>query len=139
MLHAGTRKRDLVDKLHKLGLSISYDRVLQISTDLANTVCRLYEEEGVVCPPNLKRHVFTTAAVDNIDHNPSSTTASDSFHGTAVSLTNHLSDTCPGVDRDVIHITKTLASKAVMHIPSSYSTFPPVTLQNKDPIVPEVQ
>ena len=58
-------------------LAISYDRVLQISTDLANIVCRLYEEEGVVYPPNLKKCVFTTAAVDNLDHNLSSTTASD--------------------------------------------------------------
>ena len=76
--HAATRKKYLIDKLHKLGLSISYDHVLQISTDLANSVCRLYEE-GVVCPPNLKMNIFTTAAVDNTDHNPSSTTASDSF------------------------------------------------------------
>ena len=103
MLHGTTRKRELVDKLHKLGLAISYDHVLQISTDLANTVCRLYEEEGVVCPPNLKKCVFTTAAVDNLDHNPSSTTASDSFHGTAVSLTNHLSDECPGTERDSLY------------------------------------
>ena len=58
MLHASTRKRDLIDKLHKLGLSISYDRVLQISTELANTVCALYEEEGVVCPPNLEKACF---------------------------------------------------------------------------------
>ena len=107
MLHATTRKRDLIDKLHKLGLSISYDRVLQISTELANTVCALYEEEGIVCPPNLKKDVFTTAAVDNIDHNPSSTTASDSFHGTAVSLTNHLSDNRPGVERDITDIIHT--------------------------------
>ena len=138
MLHASTRKRDLIDKLHKLGLSISYDRVLQISTELANTVCTLYEE-GVVCPPNLKKDVFTTAAVDNIDHNPSSTTASDSFQGTAVSLTNHLSDSCPGVERDVVHGTLTSPSKTVMHIPSRYSTFPPATLQNKHPVVPQLQ
>ena len=118
---------------------ISYDRVLQISTDLANTVCKLYEEKGVVFPLNLKKHVFTTAAVDNIDHNPSSTTASDLFHGTAVSLTNHLSDTCLGVERDVFHTTTTLPSKTVMHIPSSYSKFPPATLQNKHPMVPQLQ
>ncbi|KAI8487001.1 hypothetical protein Bbelb_352610 [Branchiostoma belcheri] len=35
------------------------------------------------------RVLFTTAAVDNIDHNPSSTTAKDSFHGTAISLLQH--------------------------------------------------
>ena len=35
-------------------------------------------EEVVVCPPSLKKHVLTTAAVD---HNPSSTTASRGGEG----------------------------------------------------------
>ncbi len=34
LMHTKTRKRDLVDILFHLGLSISYDRVLSISTDL---------------------------------------------------------------------------------------------------------
>ena len=81
--------------MHRLGLSISYDRVLQLSTDLANTVCQQYEDDDIVCPPGLRKNVFTTSAVDNIDHNPSSTTAlaKDAFHGTAIFLTNHISDT----------------------------------------------
>ena len=80
------------------------------------------QEEGAVCPPNWKKDVFTTVtvAVDNIDHNPSSTAASDSLHGTAVSLTNHLSNNCPGMERDVTHTIKTLSTKTPMHIPSSY-------------------
>lgn len=36
MLHAHTRERELVDKLAHLGLSISYDRVFQISTQMGN-------------------------------------------------------------------------------------------------------
>ena len=91
--------------------------MLQISTDLANTVCRLYEEEGIACPPNLKKCIFTTAAVDSLDHNPSTTSASDSFHGKAVSLTNHLSDECSGTEHEIIHTTAMLQSKTVMHIP----------------------
>lgn len=34
LVHAVTRKKTLVDKLYRLGLSISYDRVMQISADL---------------------------------------------------------------------------------------------------------
>ena len=45
-------------------------------------VCARYEAEGVVCPAKLSKKVFTTAAVDNIDHNPSSATAQCAFHGT---------------------------------------------------------
>lgn len=38
----------------------------------------------------MKRRAFTTSAlVDNIDHNLSSTTAHDSFHSTGISLVQH--------------------------------------------------
>ena len=87
VLHAETRKKKLVDKFYRLGLSISYDRVMQISADLGNSICSQFEEEGVVCPSKLKRSLFTTANVDNIDHNPSARTTKDSLHGTAVSPT----------------------------------------------------
>ena len=89
MLHAHTSKRELVDKMAHLGLSVSYDCVFQLSTQMGNHVCQQFHREQVVCPPQLRGHVFTTAAVDNIDHNPSSTTARDSFHGTAMSLIQH--------------------------------------------------
>ena len=69
-VHAKTRSRDLVEALYNLRISISYDRVLAISTDLGNEVCHRYTEESAVCPSNLRLHLFTTVAVDNIDHNP---------------------------------------------------------------------
>ena len=37
MTHAETRIRTLVDKLYNLGLWISYDRVLELSTDMGNS------------------------------------------------------------------------------------------------------
>ena len=86
MLHVKTRKRDLTDRLHAFGMSISYDHVLRLSSDMANAVCEHFKETDTVCPPNLTRNVFTTAAVDNVDHNTSSTTAITSFHGTSISL-----------------------------------------------------
>ena len=138
MIHAMTRKRDIIDKLHRLGLSISYDRVLQLSTDLANAVCQQYKDDDIVCPPGLRKNVFTTSAVDNIDHNPSSTTAlaRNSFHGTAISLTNHISDSCPGVERNAIHINTSTWSKTVANIATSYTIVSPASLHNKHPTVP---
>ena len=84
--HVQTRKRTLIDKLYNLGLSISYDKVLSISTDVGNAVSALFEEEWLVRPPNLCKDLFTTAGVDNLDHDPSSTTAQDPFHGTGISV-----------------------------------------------------
>ena len=72
MIHGHTRKRELVDILFHLGLSISYDRVLDISMDMAIAAAQQYESDEVVCPLILRKNLFTTAAVDNLDHNPSS-------------------------------------------------------------------
>ena len=49
-IHGEMRKRGLVDVMHKLGLCISYNRVMDISTDLANSVTAQFEQNGVVCP-----------------------------------------------------------------------------------------
>ena len=89
IIHAETRKRGIVDKLFNLGLSISYDRVLNISTAMGNSICERFKHDDVVCPAKLRSDVFMTAAVDNIDHNPSSTTANGSMHGTAISISQH--------------------------------------------------
>lgn len=88
-IHGATRDKSLVDSFYKLGMCISYDRLLSISTEITNSVIGRYESEGVVCPSKLRQGLFTTAAVDNIDHNPSSTSSHDSFHGTAISLVQH--------------------------------------------------
>ena len=77
LFHAKPRKRELVDALFELGLCISYDRVLEISTIVGNNLCHQFEVEKAVCPAKLKKKIFTTAAINNINHNPSSTTAQD--------------------------------------------------------------
>ena len=56
------------------------------STAVANRVITIYEQ-GVVCPPSLRTGLFTTGNLDNIDHNPSFTSAQGAFHGTALSVT----------------------------------------------------
>lgn len=61
---AKTRKRQLADTLFDLGISIFYDRVLSISTDLGSTVCQQYRSENIVCPFKIRRDLFSVAAVD---------------------------------------------------------------------------
>lgn len=140
VVHAHTRQRFLVDKLYRLGLSISYDRVMQISSNLGNSVCSLYERQQVVCPPKLKGDLFTTGCVDNIDHNPSSRTATDSFHGTAISLTQHPSPEGLGTDRDIVVIDPNAAkTKVISALPRTYTDIQPVQIQTKDPFVPATQ
>ena len=40
----------------------------------------------IVCPPFLQSGLFTCSAIDNIDHDPSSSTAQNSYHGTSISI-----------------------------------------------------
>ena len=100
-IHGTTRDKLLVDTFNRLGMCISYDRLLSISTDITNCVIERYDKDGVVCPSKLHDGVFTTAALGNIDHNPSSTSAHDSFHGTAISLAQHPTEKNPGRQRSV--------------------------------------
>ncbi len=135
-VHAKTRSRDLVEALHDLGMSVSYDRVLAISTDLGNEVCRRYIDEGAVCPSNLCLHLFTTSAVDNIDHNPTSTTAQDSFHGTGISLFQQPTTENPGTTRARIDISQAVANtKSVRQLTEAYTKVAPVIPPTKHPQV----
>ena len=82
------KKRQLIDALFQHGICISYDRVLEISTQLGESVLCQFMEDGIVCPAILQKGLFTTSAVDNIDHNPSAT-ATTSCHGTGISVFQH--------------------------------------------------
>lgn len=139
-IHAWTRKRDLVDTMFDLGMSISYDRVLEISTSMGNRVCDQYHRDGAVCPPNLRQGLLTLAAVDNFDHNTSSTTATGSFHGTGISAFQHPNEHSSGLDRREhrILVEKATGSKKVSKLPHSYTNVCPVDLPRKDPPIPEV-
>ena len=49
----------------------------------------VYQVNVLVCPVNLKKNVFTTAAIDNQYHNPRSATAESSFQGKTISVFQH--------------------------------------------------
>lgn len=118
-----------------MGMSISYDRVLRLSAQMESNICEQFHREHVVCPPKLRFKVFTSAAVDNLDHNPTSTTSKDAFHGTGISLIQHPALFGEGniytVGRSV-----DVRSKKVDHLPHFYTDVPPVTSSIKKSSVP---
>ena len=89
MVDVQIRKRELLDRLSHVGISITYDRVFSLSTQLRETVIQQVHKEQVVCSDKMCGDVFTTATVDNIDYNSSSTTSKESFHGTCLSFLLH--------------------------------------------------
>ena len=137
-VHTRTGSSDLVDTLFNLGLSVSYDRVMDVSTDMANRVCELYNQKKLVCPANLLGGLFTTGGIDNINHTPSSTTSAGAFNGTGISLFQPRGQ-LPGTDLQELRILEPACpTRRVAELPESYTTIPPITLKKKDALVPPV-
>ena len=116
-IHAVTRSRNLIYALFNQGMCITYVRLLNLTSDICNAICERFSEYGVVCPPKLHCGVHTSAAVDNIDYNPTSSTAKYSFHGSGISLIKYPSSVCEGHDRgiEIISRSSSNASRSVAY------------------------
>src|SRR6218665_385514 len=134
-VHAATSKKSLIDQVFDVGVCVSYDRLMSILSDLASGVCQRFEEEQAVCPLNFKGNLFTTAAVDNIDHNPSSTSAQGSFHGTGISLQQHPDVDTPGNDRNIAFLKDVTQTKSYSNLPVAYTSVSPIRLVTDKPSV----
>ena len=128
---------EMIDTLFDEGICVSYDRVKQVGIDLANTEISRYHQEGIVCPSKMRRGLFTTFGLDNIDKNLSSITSQESLHGTALSLTQHVSTDNEGVILSVRgHIEST--GSHMKKLPASYTDVPPAAMV-KDQIPPDTR
>eukprot|EP00745_Piridium_sociabile_P034702 TRINITY_DN5991_c0_g1_i12.p2 TRINITY_DN5991_c0_g1~~TRINITY_DN5991_c0_g1_i12.p2 ORF type:complete len:424 (-),score=75.51 TRINITY_DN5991_c0_g1_i12:2994-4265(-) len=128
-LHSQTRSKKLVELLHKYALSVSYKKVLTIEVSFAQAIAdKTRNNADIVCPTNLRQHIFTVAALDNLDHNPTSRTASSSFHGTGISIFQFPSSQKPGLNQECLRINsqKTAAGSSGTILPRSYTFVPPV-------------
>ena len=106
--------------LYENGLSIFYDRVLEISSQLGEAVVNQFVEEGRVCPRALRNFLFTVTAIDNLDHNPTATTTQSSFHGTSISVFQHPTTENPGELREPLSVSESKTRK-VPELPESYT------------------
>jgi len=137
LIHATTRKKSLVDRFADLGLSVSYDRVLSVSSEIASAACSVYHAKEAVVPSTLHTGVFTVGAVDNIDHNPSSTTAHSSFHGTGISLMQTGDAVNNGTCQPKLPISSVSSGKLSVLLPKSYSNVLPAVGFAKEPSIPK--
>lgn len=67
---------------------ITYNRLQEIQNSIMTRLYEEYKNEGAVRPKRLSKDVFTSA-IENIESNPSSNTALNSFHGTSISVFQH--------------------------------------------------
>ena len=131
-IHAYTRSKKIINELFQLGISASYNRVDDLMNGLGTAVCNRFQQDGVVCPLYLNCGLFTVGALDNIDYNPSSTTAERSFHGTWISLFQFPSSSVDGT-QSRLPITLPLGKPdRNIHLPESYTTVPAVSVKTTE-------
>ena len=137
-IHTQTRSKKILNSLHKLGISISYKRVIEVENSLGSSICKRFEDEGIVCPSQLRKGLFTVGALDNIDHNLSSTTTQGSFHGTGISIFQFPTVSNYGICRDPLVILSDLNSTEYS-LPESYTNIPAVTCKINELALPQVR
>ena len=109
--------------------------MIEIKNALASASCKKFEEQKLVCPVNLRKGLFTVGALDNIDHNPSATTAKGSFHGTGISMFQFSTLSNPGISQESL-VTKPSSSRKIF-LPDSYTNVPAVSCKTDSLTVSE--
>ena len=97
-------------------------------------MCLQFLSDNIVCPSHLCKDIFVSGALDNIDHNPSSSTAQSSFHG--ISIVQFPKENKVGNFRDVLPFQTNLTALK-QEVPQSYATVPAVALNNLSASVPQ--
>ena len=57
MVHARTGRRNLADWLAAEGVSVSYERVMNLKRSISNQGCMEHQANGLVCLVDLKKNV----------------------------------------------------------------------------------
>ena len=78
--------------------------------------------------------MFTTAAIDNIDHNPTSNTAGQSFHGTDISMFPNRTSQSDGTKRERQPEGSSESSRKYS-LPDYYTNVTPASLVTKQPVL----
>lgn len=91
-----------------------------------------YKEDGVH-PPKLCPNVFVTSAIDNIDHNQSSSTSVTSFHGSSTTIIQHIrSEAVTEIYDDSIRIQQ-WNKQIINDFPEYYTSLPTTGKVRSDP------
>ena len=117
-----------------MGISVSYDRIIEIEDWLAKSLCSRFKEDGCVSPACLRKGIFSVGTLDNIDHNTSSTTSVSSFHGTGISVFQFPTESVPGEIRPSLVVPPPETEH--QELPENYATVPTVALNTSSVSVP---
>ena len=84
------RAKTIIQKLFLLGICISYDRCLDICNNIAVSMVKKFDNDGVFTG-NSRKNLFTIIAKDNIDVNSKSTKVRQHYHRISMTIMQFLS------------------------------------------------
>ena len=81
------RSKELVNRLYGFGMTVEYNRLLRVESQIESAVInRMEQNGGLYIPPELVqgRHFFF--AVDNVDFSEDTYNGKNTLHGTAMAI-----------------------------------------------------
>lgn len=86
-IHQAIRNKEIINLLHGFGLSVEYNRLLRVETEIErNVIKQIQKDNGLYIPPDIVkgRHIFF--AVDNSDFQEDTHDGKRNLHGAAMTI-----------------------------------------------------
>ena len=119
-VHQAVRSKELISLLHGFGMSVDYNRILRVESQIeANVLKQVEENDGVYLPPDIVkgRHVFF--AIDKVDFSEDTPDGKRTFHGTAMAVYQRSEDQDPSID---VSVDPTIQGRSIKDLPDSLTS-----------------
>ena len=134
-LYAVVRCKTVIQRLHSLGISISYERCLIICNNISLNMLKRYERDGVFVSSNLTLGTFTVIAKDNIDLNARSTKVKHHFHGISMTAMQFPSKDRPGFEQQVLYdLSLKIDKNHKLDLPEDYAVIQELPRRKNTPL-----
>ena len=129
-IYSCVRSRILIDKFFKLGICVSYQRLLELMKIIYEALLLSFLVYQIFIPIILKKGVFLVMAKDNIDKNASSTDAKSHYHGTSISILQFPTSNEPGTELPPNPTPTSIpSSNKLAPLPKKYTVVEPLPYQ----------
>ena len=119
-----TRSHKLIDDIYHVGLSVSYDRVLELTKTFYEEWRQSYIIHNCFSPRILRKSIFSVWLKDNIDVNPKANFNKSSYHGTSSSIIQFRATNDEGQEFPPIPSTGNTSqdSKKLIRLPAEHTS-----------------
>ena len=111
------RSKKVVNILHGLGLSVEYNRLLRIESQIANSVLRtMLKNDCTYIPPDVIQGRYIFFAIDNVDFAEDAPDGKHTLHATAMAIYQMCK---PGDERRKLDLTERTTKRSMNEIPDT--------------------